>query len=75
MENWASEEETDYYVDLSYFFGEDSEFDTIIYVEEEDYNAFEAQFPTLEIVQRCAVMKDYGDQTRAMNRMWRNVKA
>ena len=75
IENWASEDETDYFVDLSYFFGEDSEFDTIIYVEEEDYNAFEAQFPTLEIVQRCAVMKDYGDKTRDMNRMWRNVKA
>ncbi len=75
VENWASEEETEYFIDLSYFFGADCGFDTTLYVAEEDYNAFEAQFPTLEIVQRCAVMKDYGDQTRAMNRMWRNVKA
>ncbi|MDE6471980.1 MAG: extracellular solute-binding protein [Clostridia bacterium] len=75
VENWASEDESGYFVDLSYFFGADCGFDTTLYVAEEDYNAFEAQFPTLEIVQRCAVMKDYGDQTRAMNRMWRNIKA
>ncbi|MCX4362652.1 MAG: ABC transporter substrate-binding protein [Clostridia bacterium] len=75
IENWASEEETDYCIDLAYFFGDSYDFDTVIYVEEEDYNAFEAQFPTLEIINRCAVMKDYGEQTRAMNRMWRNVKA
>lgn len=75
MENWASEEETEHLVDLTYFFGEDCGFEPILYVADEDYNAFEAQFPTIEIVQRCAVMKDYGDKTRTMNRMWRNVKA
>ena len=75
VENWASEEETEFFVDLSHFFGKDSEFDPVIYVSEEDFNAFEAQFPSLEIIKRCAVMKDYGEQTRAMNRMWRNVKA
>lgn len=75
LENWASEEETDYFVDLSYFFGEHCGFDTTLYVAEEDYNAFEAQFPSLEVVQRCAVMKDYGNKTREMNRMWRNIKA
>ena len=75
VENWASEEETEFFVDMSHFFGKDSEFDPVIYVSEEDFNAFEAQFPSLEIIKRCAVMKDYGEQTRAMNRMWRNVKA
>lgn len=75
IENWASEEETEYFVDMSHFFGENSEFDPIIYVEEEDFNAFEAQFPSFDIIQRCAVMKDYGEHTRAMNRMWRNIKA
>ena len=76
VENWSSEKEsnTDHFVDLAYFFG-DCNFDTTLYVADEDYNAFEAQFPTLEIVQRCAVMKDYGNKTRDMNRMWRNVKA
>ena len=75
VENWASEEETEFFVDMSHFFGKDSEFDPVIYVSEEDFNAFEAQFPSLEIIKRCAVMKDYGEQTQAMNRMWRNVKA
>lgn len=75
VENWASEEPTDYSVDLSYFFGEDCGFDTVIYVAEEDYNAFLAQFPSKEIVNRCAVMKDFGDKINDMNRMWRNVKA
>ncbi len=74
-ESWASEDESGIFVDLDYFFGEDCGFDTTLYVAEEDYNAFEAQFPTWEIIQRCAVMKDYGAKNSAMNRMWRNVKA
>lgn len=75
MENWASEEPTDYSIDLSYYFGEDCGFDTVIYVAEEDYEAFEAQFPTKAIVDRCAVMRDFGDNTDAMNSLWINIKA
>lgn len=75
MENWASEEVTDYAIDLSYYFGEDCGFDTTIYVAEEDYAAFEAQFPTKSIIDRCAVMLDFGDATNTMNALWRNFKA
>lgn len=75
MENWASEEPTDYSIDLSYYFGEDCGFDTVIYVAEEDYEAFEAQFPTKAIVDRCAVMRDFGDDTDAMNSLWMNITA
>ncbi|MBD5085902.1 MAG: extracellular solute-binding protein [Clostridiales bacterium] len=80
LENWASEEPTDYYLDLTYYFGDDCDFADedgriIVYVEEEDYNAFEAQFFSPEVIARCAVMRDFGDRNSAMNRMWRNVKA
>ncbi len=80
IENWASEEETEYCVDLSYFFGSDCDFAdeegrVLIYVAEEDYNAFEAQFFSPEVIERCAVMLDFGERTSAMNRMWRSVKA
>ncbi len=75
MENWASEEPTDYSIDLSYYFGEDCGFDTVIYVAEEDYNAFEAQFPTKAIIDRCAVMRDFGDKTNDMNSLWLSFKS
>lgn len=75
MENWASEEPTDYAIDLSYYFSEDCGFDTVIYVAEEDYNAFEAQFPTKSIIDRCAVMRDFGDKTNDMNSLWLSFKA
>lgn len=80
MENWASDEETDYNIDLTHYFGEGCDFADengriIVCVEEEDYNAFEAQFFSPEVIKRCAVMRDFGDRNSAMNRMWRNVKA
>ena len=75
IENWASEEPTDYSIDLSYYFGEDCGFDTVIYVAEEDYNAFEAQFPTKAIIDRCAVMRDFGDKTNDMNSLWLSFKS
>ncbi|MDE6758979.1 MAG: extracellular solute-binding protein [Clostridia bacterium] len=81
LENWASEEdETEYRYDLTYYFGENCDFadedgKVIVYVDEENVNAFEAQFFSPEVIKRCAVMRDFGDRNSAMNRMWRNVKA
>ena len=81
LENWASEEEeTEYRYDLTYYFGENRDFAdedgrVIVYVDEESVNAFEAQFFSPEIIERCAVMRDFGSRNSAMNRMWRNVKA
>lgn len=81
LENWASEEEeTEYRYDLTYYFGEGCDFAdedgrVIVYVDEESVNAFEAQFFSPEIIERCAVMRDFGSRNSAMNRMWRNVKA
>lgn len=81
LENWASDDEDNAIeVDLTHYFGEECDFAdengrVIVYVDEEDYNSFEAQFFSQEVLDRCAVMRDFGDRTSAMNRMWRNVKA
>ncbi|MDE6189328.1 MAG: extracellular solute-binding protein [Clostridia bacterium] len=81
LDNWASDdEENAIKADLTHFFGESCEFadetgKVIVYIDEDDYNAFEAQFFSSEVLERCAVMRDFGDRTSVMNRMWRNVKS
>lgn len=54
---------TDYY-DLSYFFGEGAEHIPIDPV----------QYPDYEVVQRCAMIRDFGDQTEEVLEMWSRVK-
>jgi len=64
-------------VDLSYFFKKNSQ-DTTDYnviVSKDSYGRLIAQYPTKEIVDRCAVMKYYeNDQLLAINEMWEGVK-
>ena len=59
-------------VDLSYFFGGS---DKTVVVSEESYGRLIAQYPTEEIVNRCAVMS-YFDTEALMdiNEMWEKVK-
>jgi len=54
---------TDYY-DLSYFFGEGAERIPIDPV----------QYPDYEVVRRCAMIRDFGDQTDLVLEMWSRVK-
>lgn len=71
--------EEGYIRDLSYFFGGtiDEEFLTdgkaLITVYEEG-RQFDAQYPTIDVLLRCGVMKDFGAQNDQVLLMWENVK-
>ena len=61
-------------VDLSYFFGGTPEENTVI-VSEESYGRLIAQYPTAEIVERCAIMNNFSSDTLlTVNDMWESVK-
>ena len=60
-------------IDLSYFFGNSREYK--IKVSEESYGRVIAQYPTAEIVERCAVMNYFkNDVLMDINDMWEQVK-
>ena len=60
-------------VDFSYFFGGDGEY--TIKVSEENYGRIIAQYPTKEIVDRCAVMSFFdSEQLLDINETWEHVK-
>ena len=60
-------------VDFSYFFGTDGDY--TIRVSEESYGRLMAQYPTEEIVNRCAVMSFFDSETLMdINEMWESVK-
>ena len=65
------EDEVEYY-DLSYFFGDDMG----IYVPVADIGRqITAQYPTEEVITRCAVMQYFDDETNAaVNEMWEEIK-
>ena len=59
-------------VDLSFYFGTEAK----IYIDKEERGRqFDAQYPDQETLVRCCIMKDFGDQTSALNQMWSNFKA
>ncbi len=59
-------------VDLSYFFGNG---DFTVTVSEESYGRLIAQYPTADIVNRCAVMSYFDSETlMRINDMWEVVK-
>ncbi len=59
-------------IDLSYLFGAG---DYKVTVSNEGYGRFIAQYPTEEIANRCAIMKNFNDETlMAINEMWEGVK-
>ena len=60
-------------VDLSYFFGEGGDY--TVTVSEESYGRLMAQYPSAEIVSRCAVMSYFDSYTLLkVNEMWEKVK-
>ena len=73
--DWYSSEEGDQ-VDLSYFFeGTLNEgVEAIITVSERD-RQFDAQYPDEKTIARCAIMKDFGDQTEKVYQIWNNFKS
>ncbi len=61
-------------VDLSYFFGGQNGENTVV-VSEEGYGRLIAQYPTAEIVERCAIMNNFSSETlMTINDMWEGVK-
>lgn len=73
--DWYSSEEGNQ-VDLSYFFeGTLNEgVEAIITVSERD-RQFDAQYPDEKTIARCAIMKDFGDQTEKVYQIWNNFKS
>ena len=68
-------------VDLTYFFGGtlSEEYLTdgkaiITVPSEERGRQFDAQYPSMETLSRCAIMKDFGEQNEAVILLWENVK-
>ena len=76
----ADEKDEDYEsydeVNLSYFFdGTLSEGTEAKIVVSERERQFDAQYPTEEVITRCAMMQDFGEQTDAVYRMWNAFKS
>lgn len=75
-----SEDDEDYdsydEVDLSYFFEGtlDEGVEAKIVVSERG-RQFDAQYPSYDVISRCAIMKDFGSQTEKLNQMWADFKA
>ena len=64
--------------DVSYFFGSEEELGQrpVIYAPAEQLKRqLSAQYPLLEVVNRCAVMDYYGNEEDAINELWTQVKS
>lgn len=62
-------------VNLSYYFGADDSEDYVLKVSEEGFGRLMAQYPTYDIISRCAVMNYFdNDALTRVNEMWANVK-
>ena len=61
-------------VDLSFYFGDSIDEPAIISVpHEERGRQFDAQYPTEEVLKKCCVMKDFGENQEAVDAMWIRV--
>ena len=75
----VSEEEEGEYADLTYFFGDtispESKIDGKALVKVDVRGRqFDAQFPSEEVINRCAVMEDFKEMNDDVLAMWENVK-
>lgn len=74
---YAAEEgttEATYETDLSFYFGDSIEGAAKISVlASESGRQFDAQYPTEDMLKRCCLMKDFGDQTTKVEEMWNRV--
>ena len=63
---------TTYEIDLSFYFGKEAiiEIDT-----EEAGRQFDAQYPTEDVLKKCCMMNDFGEQQSKVQDMWLRVKA
>lgn len=70
------DDESDNSVDLKYFFDPDCTDDSyVIKVAEGLEYMFYAQYPTEDVIERCAVMKNFsGEELERINEMWMKIK-
>ena len=67
-DNYIPYTEEDYPAeDLSYFFNGD------LSLKAKNVHVHPTQYPSLEIVNRCGVMKDFGENTKYVDEVWTNV--
>ncbi len=81
IDEWYGVEEGDegYTVDLTYFFDGTLSQDRLtngraVVTVAELGRQFSAQYPTEDIIKRCAIMQDFGDRNQALLDMWGRVK-
>ena len=68
------DEEETYTVDLSFYFGDSIDEEAKIKIPtSEKGRQFDAQYPTEEVLKKCCIMKDFGDQTTKVEAMWTRV--
>ena len=69
----ADEDETDTYeVDLSFYFGTEAKIEIPT---SEKGRQFDAQYPTEEVLKKCCMMEDFGEDTEKVQEMWLRVKS
>jgi len=79
VNDWYSDDEGEYVVDLSYLFlgNLSPEYLTdgkaLIRVSSQD-RQFDTQYPSEDVIARCGIMEDFGDNNDAVIEMWQNVK-
>ncbi len=81
VQDWYGDDEGEYTVDLTYYFegtlSEDylSEDGKILVQTAEIGRQFSAQYPEKSVVDRCFIMRDFGDRNDAVLTMWSQFKA
>ena len=70
---YAAEDDAEdtYEVDLSFYFGKEAKIEI---ASSEAGRQFDAQYPTEEILNRCCIMKDFGEQQEKVEKMWGDVR-
>ena len=81
VQDWYGDDEGEYTVDLTYYFdgtlSEDylTEDGKILVQTAEIGRQFSAQYPEKSVVDRCFIMRDFGDRNDAVLTMWTQFKA
>lgn len=77
VNEWYAVEDGGLEVDLSYFFEGTVSAEKSLKIETDlaTYNVLLAQYPTIDIIARCGIMEDFGDQNEKLLAMWQRVKS
>lgn len=77
--DWYNEDDGEYEVDLTYFFdgtiSDDYLTDGKVIITSSELNRqLDTQYPSIEVLNRCAIMEDFKDQNDNVLAMWESVK-